>query len=48
MTFEASVPELGTSVPDDVDALLFVVSEWPKVVESVFILCSQVWLAREL
>jgi len=47
-TFKASVPELRTSMPDDVNSLSFVISEWPKVVESVFILRAQVRLAREL
>ena len=48
VTFEAAVPELRISMPDDINSLSFVISEWPKVVESVFILRSQVWLAREL
>jgi hypothetical protein len=33
---------------DDLDSLAFVIAEWPKVVESVFILRSQVYLACEL
>ena len=48
LTFEAAVQDLRTSMPDDVDFLPFVISEWPKVVESVSILRAQVRLAREL
>ena len=48
VTFQAVVPDLRTSMPNDVDSLSFVISEWPKVVESLFILYAQVWLAREL
>jgi hypothetical protein len=35
-------------MPDDVNSLSFVISEWSKVVESVSILRAQVWLARKL
>jgi hypothetical protein len=45
VTFEAVVPDLRTSLPDDVNSLAFVIAEWPKVVESVFILRFQVRLA---
>jgi len=42
VTFEAAVPDLRTSMPDYVDSLSSVISEWPKVVGSVFILRSEV------
>jgi len=45
VTFEAVVPDLRTSLLDDVNSLAFVIAEWPKVVESVFILRFQVRLA---
>jgi hypothetical protein len=48
VTIEAAVPDLRTSMLDDVDSLSFVIAKWPKVVESVFILRSQVWLACKL
>ena len=48
VTFEAVVLDLRASMPDDVDSLSFVISEWPKVVKLVFILRSQVRLACEL
>jgi len=35
-------------MPDDVDSLSFVISEWPVVVEFVSILRAQVQLARKL